>query len=226
MPFYAVARGKKPDIYETWGECSEQVKGFSGAIYKKFSLEEDAIKFMRTEIPNFRMKNEAYTQSIETTMPTVDTLPNDTIVNVETINDKDRLYAYVDGSYNEASNIVGYGLVLVQNDKVLFKDLGYFKGPNYTGSRNVFGEIRGAMKAVEMCIANGFTNITIAYDYAGIEEWAMDRWKANLPLTTDYKNFMLKYRQKIDISFLKIKAHSGQKYNEMADKLAKIGANL
>ena len=36
MTFYAVHIGKTPGIYKTWGECQEQVKGFSGAKYKKF----------------------------------------------------------------------------------------------------------------------------------------------------------------------------------------------
>uniref|UniRef100_A0A336LL17 Ribonuclease H n=1 Tax=Culicoides sonorensis TaxID=179676 RepID=A0A336LL17_CULSO len=35
MPFYAVANGKIPGIYKTWAECENQVKGFSGAKYKK-----------------------------------------------------------------------------------------------------------------------------------------------------------------------------------------------
>uniref|UniRef100_A0A336MY29 Ribonuclease H n=1 Tax=Culicoides sonorensis TaxID=179676 RepID=A0A336MY29_CULSO len=38
MPFYAVANGKIPGIYKTWTECENQVKGFSGAKYKKVTF--------------------------------------------------------------------------------------------------------------------------------------------------------------------------------------------
>ncbi|MBE0689526.1 MAG: ribonuclease H family protein [Anaerolineae bacterium] len=34
--FYAVWRGEKPGVYDTWEECSAQVNGFAGAEYKGF----------------------------------------------------------------------------------------------------------------------------------------------------------------------------------------------
>lgn len=30
---YVVLRGRSPGIYHTWAECSDQVTGFSGALY-------------------------------------------------------------------------------------------------------------------------------------------------------------------------------------------------
>ena len=44
--YYAVRKGKTPGIYETWGKCEEQVKGYSGAEYKKFSTYEEALSFI------------------------------------------------------------------------------------------------------------------------------------------------------------------------------------
>ena len=46
MPYYAVARGRAPGIYPTWGECSAQVQNFSGARYKKFGTESEAREFI------------------------------------------------------------------------------------------------------------------------------------------------------------------------------------
>ncbi|CAK1548604.1 unnamed protein product [Leptosia nina] len=37
MPFYAVAKGRTSGIFMNWGDCEAQVKGFSGAKYKKFN---------------------------------------------------------------------------------------------------------------------------------------------------------------------------------------------
>lgn len=42
MKYYAVKKGIKPGIYTTWAECEQQVKGFSGAIYKSFSSLDEA----------------------------------------------------------------------------------------------------------------------------------------------------------------------------------------
>ena len=45
--FYAVKVGKKPGIYETWAECQSQISGFSGAIYRGFSTQEEAMVFLK-----------------------------------------------------------------------------------------------------------------------------------------------------------------------------------
>lgn len=44
--FYAVAIGKNPGIYSTWDECQSQVKGFSGAKFKKFRTLKEAELFI------------------------------------------------------------------------------------------------------------------------------------------------------------------------------------
>lgn len=46
MPFYAVARGKTPGIFMTWPDCESQVKGFSGAKYKKFNTVNEAQEYI------------------------------------------------------------------------------------------------------------------------------------------------------------------------------------
>jgi hypothetical protein len=44
--FYAVLVGRTPGVYTTWDECSKQVNGFSGAKYKKFASESDAMAYI------------------------------------------------------------------------------------------------------------------------------------------------------------------------------------
>ncbi|XP_065577442.1 ribonuclease H1-like isoform X2 [Artemia franciscana] len=46
MPFYAVARGTKPGVYQTWDECKKQVDGYPNARYKKFKTQDEADKFI------------------------------------------------------------------------------------------------------------------------------------------------------------------------------------
>ena len=47
---YAVARGRSgPAIYNTWDECSAQVTGFRGAIYKSFKTRAEAQDFLVKE---------------------------------------------------------------------------------------------------------------------------------------------------------------------------------
>uniref|UniRef100_A0A8C7IVQ8 Ribonuclease H1 n=1 Tax=Oncorhynchus kisutch TaxID=8019 RepID=A0A8C7IVQ8_ONCKI len=46
--FYAVRKGFKPGVYETWDECKSQVDKFPYASYKKFAAEKDAWAFVRS----------------------------------------------------------------------------------------------------------------------------------------------------------------------------------
>lgn len=44
--FYAVKAGRKTGVFTTWEECEAQVKGFSGAEYKKFDTMKEAETFL------------------------------------------------------------------------------------------------------------------------------------------------------------------------------------
>ncbi|XP_032590705.1 ribonuclease H1 [Drosophila grimshawi] len=46
MAFYAVSKGRKVGIYENWAQCEQQVKGFKGAVYKKFNTRQEANQFI------------------------------------------------------------------------------------------------------------------------------------------------------------------------------------
>lgn len=46
--FYAVAKGRKPGIFRSWTECEDQVRGFSGAVFKKFKTNDEALDFIKT----------------------------------------------------------------------------------------------------------------------------------------------------------------------------------
>ncbi|XP_015034419.2 ribonuclease H isoform X2 [Drosophila willistoni] len=46
MAYYAVAKGHQVGIFDTWSKCEEQVKGFKGAVYKKFKSRPEAEDFI------------------------------------------------------------------------------------------------------------------------------------------------------------------------------------
>lgn len=131
--------------------------------------------------------------------------------------------AYVDGSFNPITNTYGYGVVFVD---------AYGESP-LKGSgnestmavmRNVAGEISGAMAAIEHAKKLGYLKLTIFYDYRGIECWATGEWVARKEHTQRYKRFCKTCG--IQLQFKHIKAHSGNKGNEKADKLAKRAVGL
>ncbi len=206
--YYAVARGKTPGIYFTWDDCKVQVDGFPGAIYKSFSTVVEAQEF----IENAGGRYVAEQQSDEQ-------------VSVAGIKEKtdgtaDGLVAYVDGSYDHSQLRYAYGCVMVLPDGEVTLN-GSDDDEEYVSMRNVAGEILGSEKAVLWAIEHGYKKVTIYYDYEGIEKWANHFWKANKTGTQRYQAFIDEKRKEIEICFEKVIAHTGVKYNEMADQLAK-----
>lgn len=203
MPFYAVKFGRTPGIYPTWEECRKQVDGFSGAVFKKFLTEEEAKDFISpsdanfTETPNLKPSNGSIT-------------------------------AYVDGSYDSSSGDFSYGMVIIQNNKEqsFYKCFSYSLNSQFALMRNVAGEIEGAAAAMKYCIDHSIAELYLYFDYEGIEKWCTGEWKTNKPGTIAYKKYYDSIKDHVKIHFCKVKGHSGDKYNERADKLAKYALGL
>ena len=189
--FYAVRKGKKTGIFSTWDECKEQVTGFKGAIYKSFKTLEEAEEFVKGN--------------------------EEKIENVEAV---DGVYAYIDGSFDRVQGIYGSGVVIVDVDKKYeFKHAG--NREDYAQLHNVAGELEAAKYVMWYAVDKKIKEITLFYDYQGIESWAIGDWQANLPYTQDYVKFYNKVKSVVKVNFVKVKAHTGVELNEVVDKLAK-----
>jgi len=87
--------------------------------------------------------------------------------------------------------------------------------------RNVAGEIHGAAFAMKNCLERGVSVMELYYDYAGIEKWCTGEWKANKKGTKALKAYYDSIKNRLTVHFHKVPSHTGVKYNEMADQLAK-----
>ena len=189
--FYAVKKGKKTGIFSTWDECKEQVTGFKGAVYKSFKTLSEAEAFLE--------RNEE---------------------KIENIEEVDGVYAYIDGSFDRVSGIYGSGVVIVDGDeKYEYKHAG--NREDYAQLHNVAGELEAAKFVMWYVVDKKIKEITLFYDYQGIEAWAVGDWQANLPYTQDYVKFYNKVKSVVKVNFIKVKAHTGVELNEVVDKLAK-----
>ena len=189
--FYVVKKGKKTGIFSTWDECKEQVTGFKGAVYKSFKTLSEAEAFLE--------RNEE---------------------KIENIEEVDGVYAYIDGSFDRVSGVYGSGVVIVDGDmKYDFKHAG--NREDYAQLHNVAGELEAAKFVMWYAVDKKIREITLFYDYQGIEAWATGSWEANLTYTQDYLKFYNKVKERVKVNFVKVKAHTGVELNELVDKLAK-----
>ena len=131
---------------------------------------------------------------------------------------KDELVVYVDGSYRNSDKSHSYGVYMFNDEEEYTYSKRFFKDSDM---RNVSGEIKGAMRAMEEAAELGKKKIYLHYDYEGIRSWALGFWKTNKEGTIYYKNFYDSIKDKLEVKFIKVEAHTGVKYNELVDKLAK-----
>lgn len=131
--------------------------------------------------------------------------------------------AYVDGSYYNGE--FSYGMVILRDGKELCFS-GKSSDAGLAAMHNVAGEIKGAEAAMRYAADEGLEKIIIYYDYEGIAKWCLGEWRANKKGTQAYKKFYDSVKDKVLIEFVKVKGHSNDKYNDMADRLAKSALGL
>ena len=194
--YYAVKEGRIPGVYNTWDECKAQTDGYSCAVYKSFPTEEEAKAFVLG-----------------------------TLNKTEDDGEVSEAYAYVDGSYLKGKSMFSFGAVLFHDGEEMHFSKA-FDDPELALMHNVAGEIKGSEFVMQYCLDNDISSVDIYYDYEGIEKWCTGEWRANKPGTQKYAAFYKAVSADVCVRFVKVKGHSGVKYNELADKLAKSALGI
>lgn len=219
--YYAVKVGKTTGIFETWEECKASVDGYPGALYKSFKNLADAHGYMGWSGKQMSLFNMDSFDTNDTTPIQNEEAPDTDIPFSNSV----KAVAYVDGSFNSSTNVFGYGVVMFHNGEELHLS-NSFDDEEMASMRNVAGEIYGSLASMEYAIEHNISHLTIYYDYMGIEKWCTGEWKTNKAGTLAYKKYYDRARKKVNITFQKVKGHSGDKYNDLADQLAKEACGI
>ena len=143
-------------------------------------------------------------------------------LNGEELKQKDnyKYMAYTDGSFDEITNKYSFGCVLLMDGIEYTFKKGY-EPDEFSGLRNVAGEIKGAGFIINYAINHNIDELHLYYDYIGIEKWYVGEWKAKSTIAIRYQEFAKEAKNKINVVFHKVKSHTNDYYNEKVDKLAK-----
>ena len=194
--FYAVAVGNNVGIYHSWDDCKKQVLGYPNAKYKKFDTEIEA----QTFIDMYREKEDKTDYS-------------------------DYYKVYTDGS-NLDTSVFAFGFVILDpNDNIICKAYQGFTDNELSIHRNISGECFGVLEALKYCKDINIKKILIYHDYIGLKHWAEGSWKTNTHIAILYKEKINEFKKdkSFDFKFVWVKGHNKNKWNEEADRLAKLG---
>ncbi len=213
--YYAVKEGAGRGIFLTWEECKASVSGYSGAVYKSFKTRQEAEEFLGIRQAGMKQDEKRQKKMGETAENT-----ENNVCKIE-----DCVKIYVDGSYNSATGEFSYGMVVLLGDKEETYSQ-KFDDTLLAAMHNVAGEIKGAQAAMQYALDHKIPEIEIYHDYEGIAKWCLGLWKTNKEGTRAYKEFYDMASRQVKISFVKVAGHSNDKYNDMADGLAKKALDL
>ena len=198
MKYYAIRKIDDKNVnllLDNWEECKAKIYKHN-CEYMSFKSKEQAIKYLDEN--------------------------SEEITEEQALNSNKLVY-YVDGSYIE--NKIGWSYVAVVNREVKTHNSGNIKETKDT-SRNISGELFATLGAVVNAIMMDKKEMYIVHDYQGISSFVTGAWS---PKTVEAKKYTTTMKELIkeydlNIHFVKVKGHSDNEFNDLADKLAKEGA--
>ena len=128
---YAVRKGHKTGLFETWAECQKATSGYSGAEFRGFTDREEAMAFLQMSTTANVSKDE------EKEAAGIVEVPENMVI------------AYVDGSFEKSIGRYAFGCVILTPAGEEFRKSGSGCDPEGVKIRNVAGEMLGAMNAAQ-----------------------------------------------------------------------------
>lgn len=215
--FYAVKKGRKPGIYQTWNEAKSQVSGFKGAIFKGFATEAEAQKYMNNNQEYMNTNQGTYVDS-----KTVDQSQYDLIVHTD---GGCRNHGNYKGGSVKTTDPSAWAYRIEGSDKLFYNSDGDW------GMTNNYMELLAIIEALAKLKNEHLNNKKILFicdsKYA-LEvsdlDWLRKQVYTNRQYVPNQNLWTMLYKQltqdfKDNITWSWVKGHSGEAGNEFVDHL-------
>lgn len=225
MTFYGVWVGKETGIYTDWKTCSDQIKGFKGAKYKKLKAKtqkEAEQEFSEGYKPNTKKERAEKKEAVKKTY-------------VANLHKTGELVYFCDGACKKNPGESGAGVSIYKHGEL---DSLIYGSYTKDGSNNI-AELQSMIFCLEKIKADDpFAALIYAdskYVIDCLTKWAKG-WSKNGWIKSDNKPVQNKelvekaynlYNSLLDIvEIRKVKAHINEEGNELADRMAITASNL
>lgn len=138
---------------------------------------------------------------------------------------------YVDGSYCPDTRCIGCAALLFIDKNKRPCRIAYRKElkDRWKYGANI-AEMAAVKSAVKAACSLGVAQISLYYDWEGLEFFLhqenVKKRHNSCPYYIQYADYMEKVRKNVELKFIKVKAHSGDKCNNWVDKMEKYGRTL
>lgn len=173
---------------------------------KQEAKNKKAIKLLKKQLSVFEAKSMSYLERLF-------------MSNVDYPVDDFSAIAYVDASYSDNERFGAIGIVLLTSSEVIQ----YSEIPDNLEDcalTSTNHELLAAAKAIKMAKERNIKNLIIKHDNSSIGELAKSQSVSKTSMEEWYKQLVMKHREKMSITFKKVKGHSKEYFNELADRLA------
>lgn len=206
--FYAVAKGRKPGIYTNWPEAKIQIDGFAGALYKGFATYREAEEWLKKPV----LRRASPGKRPEGTR-------------THNVHDRDRVTIYTDGGSSGNPGPGGYGAIQIYDGTVKERTGGF----RFTTNNRM--ELMGVIVALRE-LEHRELPVTVytdsSYVVNGITKGWAKKWRSNNWIKADKRpavnpdlwGELLDLTAELDVTFVWVKGHAGNSYNERCDELA------
>ena len=234
---YAVRKGRQTGIFNTWAECEQQTKGFSGAEHQSFPTREQAEVYLIGSEPSIHKKTGKLpsTKCLESSMQQLSLKGNMgmPMVKHEQHLPVQRLHQevviYTDGSCTDEKGGWAY-VVHDRNGDIIKERSGEM--PDYPTTNN-----RAELMAIFKVLDENHGDLTIRpdsdYSIKSVSVW-WKGWKARgwkkadgkTPDNLDLIKEIIRLQEGRNITYDHVYAHTGNIYNERCDQLAKAAYQI
>lgn len=216
--YYAVRVGRAPGVYTDVEEYRKQVDGFPNSVSMRFRSPKVAEAFV---LGKTSKKEKVKTESKDLTPDKVFAATSRAKQIEKRMRPSKNVVAYIDGSYDEATLKYSYAAVIVKGngEELLLCGIGQESQASPVGS--IISELAASASVMDWAKSNKIKAATIVYDCAAIVDAIKKDIRWPRPAERKYRKIYHSVSEKAEIEFRKIQGHSGNRYHDIADALAR-----
>ncbi len=176
--FYAVKKGKTTGLFTDWASCQEAIKGYSGAEYKSFTDEKQALLYLMGE----KIKEKPKKKS-----------------EIKKLTQKEQCNVFASGFYEIGQSKCNIAIIIKDTTETKT----YFCcviDEFCDKQKTIAAELLSAYIGLQIAIDLGYTEINLYSNYSGIQLWATKEWIPKTNVASSFVRYIDKHKKDYNIN--------------------------